>query len=164
MDFYEKYSKKDYLIPPRIKKNILVIVSLILIYIVISTLNYGNFIWNDKQFLHYIPNFTGAFGVAFGLFFLIFNSIILSIIHLITICFIFTQKNYRALINKIAFAIILLLNLFFITKGLTTLSNYIDIWVLLDSYIFWSPLLLLDLSVIFITIFATEVWDHAKNR
>lgn len=38
---------------------------ILLTYIFFSALDNGGFIWSDKQFLHYYPQLTGAFGVAF---------------------------------------------------------------------------------------------------
>lgn len=73
---YAKYKKILHVLLKRIKKlslSILIGIIILLVYVYFSALDYGSFVCSNKQFLHYYPQLTGAFGVAFIIaFFLLF--------------------------------------------------------------------------------------------
>ena len=157
MNFTEKYSKKDSLIPKKIAKKILICIIVLLSYVFISALHYGGFVYNSNQFLHYATyGAAGGFAAAVAVLFVFLCSLILSIIHIIIILFVRKYSTIKKIVNKIAFGLLILLNVFLINYMLAPLSEAVNIWALLDCYVYFLPLILLNCSIMFITLLATS--------
>lgn len=126
---------------------------ILLTYIFFSALDNGGFIWSDKQFLHYYPQLTGAFGVAFIIAFFFIISMIISIIHIIILLIIRKKPKLISILNLITFVILLIVNLYLVLNGLVPLSDGVNFWVIVDCCILWWPVLISNFSVFMATLF-----------
>lgn len=130
----------------------LCLLSIVVVYLLISTLHNGGWIANNYQFLHYYPDLVGGFGVAFILISIFVVAQIINIIFMFILFGLLKNKQVKYRVYHVYFYSILLYSIFMIFVFLTPLQEFRSIFVYLDSLFYWFPTIFTNLILFFIAL------------
>ncbi len=154
MGFIEKYIKPKLNEPVKLSVfgEALCLLSIVVVYLLISTLHNGGWVANNYQFLHYQPNMVGNFGVTFLLLIIFFIAQIINIFFMIILFLVRKNKQRKYQVYHIYFYTVLIFSIFMVFISLTPLQEFRSFFVYLDSLFYWFPTIFTNLILFFVAL------------